>query len=77
MHRLYTAVDKPAQHSFCDCYIKDDPEVPLTEDDYRRRRPHPNFREHTSSEKLVLKLGKTVIMNPEPCVHHKFSGVQK
>ncbi|XP_056620629.1 adenylate kinase 7a isoform X1 [Triplophysa dalaica] len=37
----------------------DDPEIPLSEDDYRRRRPHPNFKEHTSTEKLVLKLGKT------------------
>ncbi|XP_076873928.1 adenylate kinase 7a [Brachyhypopomus gauderio] len=37
----------------------DDPEMPLTEDDYRHRRPHPNFREQTSAEKLVLKLGKT------------------
>uniref|UniRef100_A0A4W4G8Q5 Nucleoside-diphosphate kinase n=1 Tax=Electrophorus electricus TaxID=8005 RepID=A0A4W4G8Q5_ELEEL len=37
----------------------DDPEMPLTEDDYRRRRPHPNFKEQTSAEKLVLKLGKT------------------
>ncbi|KAL1254380.1 hypothetical protein QQF64_016609 [Cirrhinus molitorella] len=37
----------------------DDPDIPLTEDDYKRRRPHPNFKEHTSTEKLVLKLGKT------------------
>ncbi|KAI4894405.1 hypothetical protein NFI96_030573, partial [Prochilodus magdalenae] len=37
----------------------DDPEVPLIEDDYRRRRPHPNFKEQASLEKLVLKLGKT------------------
>ncbi|XP_051510717.1 adenylate kinase 7a isoform X2 [Myxocyprinus asiaticus] len=37
----------------------DDSEIPLTEDNYRRRRPHPNFKEHTSTEKLVLKLGKT------------------
>uniref|UniRef100_A0A8C2PR00 Adenylate kinase 7a n=1 Tax=Cyprinus carpio TaxID=7962 RepID=A0A8C2PR00_CYPCA len=37
----------------------DEPDIPLTEDDYKRRRPHPNFKEHTSTEKLVLKLGKT------------------
>uniref|UniRef100_A0A673JT78 Adenylate kinase 7-like n=1 Tax=Sinocyclocheilus rhinocerous TaxID=307959 RepID=A0A673JT78_9TELE len=37
----------------------DPPDIPLTEDDYKRRRPHPNFKEHTSTEKLVLKLGKT------------------
>ncbi|XP_072543020.1 adenylate kinase 7-like isoform X4 [Salminus brasiliensis] len=37
----------------------DDPEVPLLEDDYRRKRSHPNFKEQASVEKLVLKLGKT------------------
>ncbi|XP_036405208.1 adenylate kinase 7-like [Megalops cyprinoides] len=37
----------------------DDLEIPFTEDDYRRRRPHPNFKEHISVEKLVLKMGKT------------------
>ncbi|XP_067238997.1 adenylate kinase 7a [Chanodichthys erythropterus] len=37
----------------------DDPDIPLTEEDYKRKRPHPNFKEHTSTEKLVLKLGKT------------------
>ncbi|KAG2457772.1 KAD7 kinase, partial [Polypterus senegalus] len=39
----------------------DDPEIPFTEDDYRRRRPHPNFKDHISVEKLVIKFGKTVI----------------
>ncbi|KAK7150717.1 hypothetical protein R3I93_011850 [Phoxinus phoxinus] len=37
----------------------DDPDIPLTEEDYKRRRPHPNFKEHTSTEKHLLKLGKT------------------
>lgn len=37
----------------------DDPEIPFTEDDYRRRKPHPNFKEHISAEKTVIKLGKT------------------
>ncbi|KAI8784829.1 adenylate kinase 7 [Biomphalaria glabrata] len=36
----------------------DDPEIPFTEDDYRRRKPHPNFKEHISAEKTVIKLGK-------------------
>ena len=38
----------------------DEPDIPFTEDDYRRRRAHPNFRPHISTEKLVIKLGKTV-----------------
>lgn len=37
----------------------DDPEIPFTEDDYRRRKPHPNFKEHLSAEKTVMKMGKT------------------
>lgn len=36
----------------------DDPEIPFTEDDYRRRKPHPNFKEHISAEKTIMKLGK-------------------
>ncbi|XP_022083224.1 adenylate kinase 7-like [Acanthaster planci] len=37
----------------------DDPEIPFTEEDYRRRKPHSNFKAHISAEKLVIKLGKT------------------
>ncbi|XP_076834327.1 adenylate kinase 7 [Brachyhypopomus gauderio] len=36
----------------------DDPEIPFMEEDYRRRKPHPNFKEHIAVEKLVVKLGK-------------------
>uniref|UniRef100_A0A8C7NDS8 Adenylate kinase 7a n=1 Tax=Oncorhynchus mykiss TaxID=8022 RepID=A0A8C7NDS8_ONCMY len=45
------AMSKPADPN--------DPEIPLTEDDYRRKRHHPNFKEHANAEKMVLKLGKT------------------
>jgi len=37
----------------------DDPEIPFTEDDYRRRRPHNNFKDHINAEKMVIKFGKT------------------
>ncbi|MEE6494462.1 hypothetical protein FKM82_017144 [Ascaphus truei] len=37
----------------------DDPEVPFTEDDYRRRKSHLNFKDHISVEKLVIKFGKS------------------
>nr|XP_055029242.1 adenylate kinase 7 [Misgurnus anguillicaudatus] len=37
----------------------DDPEIPLTESHYRKRKPHPNFQDHIGLEKLVVKLGKT------------------
>uniref|UniRef100_A0A8C5WAH7 Adenylate kinase 7 n=1 Tax=Microcebus murinus TaxID=30608 RepID=A0A8C5WAH7_MICMU len=36
----------------------DDNEVPFTEEDYRRRKPHPNFMDHINAEKMVLKFGK-------------------
>ncbi|KAM8920832.1 adenylate kinase 7 [Pelodytes ibericus] len=37
----------------------DDPEIPFTEDDYRRRKCHLNFKDHMSVEKLIIKLGKS------------------
>ncbi|XP_068538958.1 adenylate kinase 7 isoform X2 [Anas acuta] len=37
----------------------DDSEIPFTEEDYRRRKSHPNFMDHINAEKLILKLGKT------------------
>ena len=40
--------------------FQEEPEVPFQEEDYRRRRPHPNFKAHIAAEKLVIKLGKTV-----------------
>ncbi|XP_042358935.1 LOW QUALITY PROTEIN: adenylate kinase 7-like [Plectropomus leopardus] len=33
-------------------------DVLLTEEEFRRRRPHPNFRNRNDLEKLVLKLGR-------------------
>ncbi|KAJ1558562.1 Adenylate kinase 7, partial [Nowakowskiella sp. JEL0078] len=36
----------------------DDPDAFLTEDDYRRRKAHPNFKAHVAAEKLIIKCGK-------------------
>ncbi|XP_070705681.1 adenylate kinase 7-like [Pempheris klunzingeri] len=36
----------------------DETDVLLTEEEFRRRRPHPSFRNHNNLEKLVLKLGR-------------------
>lgn len=33
--------------------------MPFTEEDYRKRKSHPNFKSHLSCEKLTIKLGKT------------------
>ncbi|NXS06285.1 KAD7 kinase, partial [Neodrepanis coruscans] len=32
---------------------------PFTDEDYRKRKPHPNFMDHINAEKLIVKLGKT------------------
>jgi len=37
----------------------EDPEIPFTEDEFRRRKPHNNYKEHISAEKIVTKMGKT------------------
>nr|XP_008505197.1 PREDICTED: adenylate kinase 7 [Equus przewalskii] len=36
----------------------DDSDIPFTEEDYRRRKQHPNFLDHINAEKMVLKFGK-------------------
>ena len=30
----------------------------MAEDEYRRRKPHPNFKSHLAVEKNIIKLGK-------------------
>ncbi|NWU91694.1 KAD7 kinase, partial [Upupa epops] len=36
----------------------EDPEIPFIDEDYRRRKSHPNFIDHINAEKVILKLGK-------------------
>ncbi|KAF5894795.1 galactocerebrosidase isoform X1, partial [Clarias magur] len=36
-----------------------DQEASFTEEDYRRRKPHPSYKDHIAVEKLVVKLGKS------------------
>lgn len=38
--------------------VQDD--VPFSEDEFRRRKAHPNFKEHYAIEKFVTKIGLTV-----------------
>lgn len=40
--------------------FQDKIDILLTEEEFRRRRPHPNFKKHNNLEKLVLKLGRGV-----------------
>lgn len=37
----------------------EEPEIPFTEEDFRRRKPHLNYKEHLAAEKTVIKFGKT------------------
>ncbi|XP_070698587.1 adenylate kinase 7 [Pempheris klunzingeri] len=41
------------------CSKPDHPELPFNNDNFRRRRAHPNFTQHIDLEKRVVKLGKT------------------
>ncbi len=43
--------------------MKEEPEIPFTEEDFRRRKPHPNYKDHLAAEKTVIKFGKTVKFN--------------
>ncbi|XP_043583830.1 adenylate kinase 7-like [Bombus pyrosoma] len=36
----------------------DEPDLPFTEEDYRKRKPHPNFKEHIQCEKEVVIVKK-------------------
>lgn len=36
----------------------DEPDTPFTEADYRKRRPHPNYKEQIKCEKDVIMYGK-------------------
>ncbi|KAJ1507336.1 Adenylate kinase 7, partial [Coelomomyces lativittatus] len=36
----------------------EDPSSPLAEDEFRRRKPHPNFRQHLECEKSFIQLNK-------------------
>ncbi|NXX21687.1 KAD7 kinase, partial [Podargus strigoides] len=42
--------------------LPEDPEIPFSDEEYRKRKSHPNFMDHINAEKLILKLKK-----------HKFS----
>lgn len=35
--------------------------MPLTEEDFRSRKPHPHFHQQLQLEKMVMRLGKNVI----------------
>ena len=55
-----TKVDPVMQHLFLSngMHIKqEDPEAFLSEDEYKRRKAHPNFKRQIEAEKIVMKCG--------------------
>lgn len=44
--------------------FQNDPELAFTEADYRKRKPHPNYKIHCEFEKRVIEMGKRVIIAP-------------
>ncbi|KAJ3118573.1 Adenylate kinase 7 [Phlyctochytrium bullatum] len=68
---------------------QDDPDAFLAEDEYRRRKPHPNFKNHIAVEKNIIKAGKksalhTYIVAPgliyhsgDSIFHHLFKAVSE
>lgn len=52
-------------------FPQEDPDIPFTEEDYRKRRSHPNFKDQVAVEKLLIKLGKTVSCNHVPFIAAK------
>lgn len=41
-------------------FLQEEPERFITEEEFRKRRPHPSFKHHNNMEKQVLKLGTGV-----------------
>ncbi|NXY16166.1 KAD7 kinase, partial [Atrichornis clamosus] len=37
----------------------ENPEIPFSDEDYRKRKSHPSFMDHINAEKHIVKLGKT------------------
>lgn len=43
------------------CVVQQDHlDLPFNDENFRRRRAHPNFKQHIDLEKRVVKMGKTV-----------------
>lgn len=45
------------QFVFC---FKEDPTTPFSEADYKKRRAHPNYKEHINCEREVVLQGRKV-----------------
>ncbi|KAI8854406.1 hypothetical protein BC829DRAFT_424481 [Chytridium lagenaria] len=49
---------------------QDDPDAFLAEDEYRRRKPHPNFKNHIGIEKNIIKAGKKSALHTYSAWHN-------
>lgn len=41
----------------------DEPDIPFNEGDYRKRKPHPNYKNYLACEREVILKGKKVFLN--------------
>ncbi|XP_062266709.1 adenylate kinase 7a [Platichthys flesus] len=57
-HKLFILVSTVMTWAMTKPQNTEDTDVLITEQEFRRRRPHRNFKSHNNLEKLVLKLGK-------------------
>lgn len=51
-------------------YLQDDSDVDFVEKDFKKRRPHPNYKEHCVLEKEFFAKGKKVIFILNSCIEH-------
>ncbi|XP_067311794.1 adenylate kinase 7 [Pseudorasbora parva] len=58
-HKMFILVSTVMTWATTKPVNKDYPEIPFTDEHYRKRKAHPNFHDHIGLEKLVVKLGKT------------------
>ncbi|XP_034436282.1 adenylate kinase 7-like isoform X2 [Hippoglossus hippoglossus] len=57
-HKLFILVSTVMTWALTKPQNMEDTDVLITEQEFRRRRPHRSFKSHNNLEKLVLKLGK-------------------
>ncbi|XP_054651997.1 adenylate kinase 7 isoform X2 [Dunckerocampus dactyliophorus] len=57
--KMFILVSTVMTWACSEAVISGELELPFTDDDFRRRQAHPNFKQHIELEKLVAKLGRT------------------
>ncbi|KAF5274111.1 hypothetical protein FQR65_LT04509 [Abscondita terminalis] len=56
--RVFILISTVMTWAFTKPIDPDDPTLPFTEADYKKRKPHPNFKEHINCEREITMLGR-------------------